>query len=65
MKSPHHYWRIRWEVVRTDGTVHHDYTPIQYTSYKECKDDVDAMNASNSSREFPVYHYAEEFTVQR
>jgi hypothetical protein len=63
MKPPDHYWRIRWEVVRDDGTVYRDYTPIHYTSYKKCKDDVDTFNAENHMHEFPVYHYAEEFTV--
>ena len=60
---PNHYWRIRWEVVRDDGTIHQDYTPILYNSYMECKSHADAFNASNSSRDYPVYHYIEEFTV--
>ena len=60
---PNHYWRIRWEVTRDDGTLYRDYTPIQYTSYKECKSYADALNASNSSREVSVYHYVEEVTV--
>lgn len=63
MKRQNHYWRIRWEVIRDDGTIYRDYTPIHYTSYKECKEDADALNALNSSRDVPVYHSAMEFTV--
>jgi len=60
---PNHYWRIRWEVIRDDGTIYHDYTPIHYNSYEDCKSHADAFNASNSSREVPVYHYIEEVTI--
>ena len=60
---PNHYWRIRWEVVRNDGTIYHNYTPIHYNSYEECEDHANALNAENGSKEFPVFHYIEEVTI--
>jgi hypothetical protein len=58
-----HYWRIRFEVNRDDGTVFTSYTPLYYLSYQECKRLVDSLNELNTVREVPVHHYADEFTI--
>jgi len=60
---PNHYWRIRCEVDRDDGTVFTSYTPLHYQSYQECKRLVDSLNELNMVRSVPVHHYAEKFTA--
>ena len=56
------HWRIRWEVKREDGTVFKDYTPLIYTSQKECIEMVMSLNRQNNRRSVPVYHFVEEFS---
>ena len=60
---PIQYWRIRYEVHRTDGTVFKAYTPLYYISWEECNELVRHLNQEHNG-ETPVHHYAELFTVQ-
>jgi len=52
-------WRIRYEVLRHDGTLYIRYTPIHYYSYIECKRVVDSLNEVNNVRKVSVHHYVE------
>jgi hypothetical protein len=59
------HYRIRGEVKREDGTVFKNYTPLIYTSQKECIEMVLSLNRQNDRRSVPVYHFVEEFSSEK
>ena len=59
------HYRIRWEMKREDGTVFKNYTPLIYTSEKECNEMVKSLNKQNDRRSVPVYHFVEEFSSEK